>query len=51
MLTAHHLNESRSQRILWLLEELAVLTRLPGMSAMPGHYWPRWNGADPIRWS
>ena len=24
MLTVHHLNESRSQRILWLLEELAV---------------------------
>src|SRR5438309_1386562 len=24
MLTLHHLNDSRSQRILWLLEELAV---------------------------
>ena len=24
MLTVHHLNESRSQRILWLLEELEV---------------------------
>ena len=24
MLTVHHLNESRSQRILWLLEELGV---------------------------
>ncbi|NIJ32704.1 glutathione S-transferase [Sphingomonas oligoaromativorans] len=24
MITVHHLNESRSQRILWLLEELAV---------------------------
>jgi len=24
MLTVHHLNDSRSQRILWLLEELAL---------------------------
>ena len=24
MITFHHLNNSRSQRILWLLEELAV---------------------------
>ena len=24
MITVHHLNESRSQRILWLLEELQV---------------------------
>ena len=24
MLTLHHLNDSRSQRVLWLLEELAV---------------------------
>jgi glutathione S-transferase len=24
MLTVHHLNNSRSQRVLWLLEELAV---------------------------
>ena len=24
MITVHHLNESRSQRILWLLEELGV---------------------------
>ena len=25
MITVHHLNESRSQRILWLLEELGVV--------------------------
>ena len=24
MITVHHLNESRSQRILWLLEELGA---------------------------
>ena len=24
MITVHHLNDSRSQRVLWLLEELAV---------------------------
>jgi len=25
MITVHHLNNSRSQRVLWLLEELGVL--------------------------
>ena len=27
MLTVHHLNNSRSQRVLWLLEELGVALR------------------------
>jgi glutathione S-transferase len=41
MLTVHHLNNSRSQRVLWLLEELAVpyqiirYERLPDMRAPP----------------
>ncbi|KAJ3732575.1 thioredoxin-like protein [Lentinula guzmanii] len=41
MLTVHHLNNSRSQRILWLLEELEVpyeikkYYRLPSMLAPP----------------
>ncbi|KAE9396460.1 thioredoxin-like protein [Gymnopus androsaceus JB14] len=41
MLTVHHLNESRSQRILWLLEELEVpyeikkYQRLPSQQAPP----------------
>jgi hypothetical protein len=26
MITVHHLNNSRSQRVLWLLEELGVVT-------------------------
>lgn len=39
MLTVHHLNDSRSQRILWLLEEIGVpyeikkYTRMPDMLA------------------
>lgn len=39
MLTVHHLNNSRSQRVLWLLEELGVpydivrYQRLPSMLA------------------
>ena len=39
MLTVHHLNNSRSQRVLWLLEELGVAyeivryQRLPDMRA------------------
>ena len=41
MLTVHHLNNSRSQRVLWLLEELGVpyeirfYKRLPSMLAPP----------------
>src|SRR5438876_5092288 len=41
MLTVHHLNNSRSQRVLWLLEELGVpyeivrYQRLPSMQAPP----------------
>ena len=41
MLTVHHLNNSRSQRVLWLLEELGVLyeivryQRQPDMRAPP----------------
>jgi len=41
MLTVHHLNNSRSQRVLWLLEELGVpyevlrYQRLPDMRAPP----------------
>src|SRR6201990_2032942 len=41
MLTVHHLNNSRSQRVLWLLEELGVAydikryQRLPDMRAPP----------------
>jgi len=41
MLTVHHLNNSRSQRVLWLLEELGVpyevlrYQRLPDMRAAP----------------
>ncbi len=41
MLTVHHLNNSRSQRVLWLLEELGVpydivrYQRLPSLQAPP----------------
>ena len=30
MITVHHLNDSRSQRILWLLEELALGAEMKG---------------------
>ena len=37
MLTVHHLNNSRSQRVLWLLEELGVALRDRPLSAPAGH--------------
>tara|TARA_R110001592_G_scaffold363323_1_gene684038 strand:- start:139998 stop:140633 length:636 start_codon:yes stop_codon:yes gene_type:complete len=36
MLTVHHLNNSRSQRILWLLEELELDYELKGYKRDPG---------------
>jgi glutathione S-transferase len=39
MLTVHHLETSRSQRILWLLEELGVPTNCAATSAIPGPAW------------
>ena len=38
MLVVHHLNDSRSQRVLWLLEELAVPYDIPSMR--PAGTWP-----------
>ncbi|HVC00696.1 MAG TPA: glutathione S-transferase [Steroidobacteraceae bacterium] len=50
MLTVHHLNDSRSQRILWLLEELAVpyeIVKYQRMSPVP--YAPReLKGVHPL---
>ena len=34
-LVVHHLNNSRSQRILWLLEELGVSYTIKGYAAAP----------------
>src|SRR5262245_30312051 len=36
MLTVHHLNNSRSQRILWLLEELRTLYEIVKYQRMEG---------------
>ncbi len=33
MLTLHHLNDSRSQRVLWLLEEIGVPYELVALPA------------------
>ena len=41
MLTLHHLNNSRSQRILWLLEELGTPYEMKRTSAMPRRGWRR----------
>ena len=41
MLTVHHLNNSRSQRVLWLLEELAFPTRSCAISASPDMRAPK----------
>ena len=35
MLIVHHLDDSRSQRILWLLEELAVPYEIRQTSGIP----------------
>lgn len=39
MLTLHHLNNSRSQRVLWLLEELGVPYRLQLYTRDPRTLW------------
>lgn len=41
MITVHHLNDSRSQRILWLLEELGVPYETSTTPATPSRAWPR----------
>ncbi len=43
MLTLHHLNDSRSQRILWLLEELGTPYEMKPISAMRRRGWRRRN--------
>jgi glutathione S-transferase len=41
MITVHHLNNSRSQRVLWLLEELGLDYQIRAMSATPRRCWRR----------
>ena len=54
MLTVHHLNNSRSQRVLWLLEELGVpyeivrYQRLPNMRAPEALYAIHPLGKSPV---
>jgi len=48
MLTLHHLNDSRSQRIIWLLEELGAPYELT-TSAMRRRGWRRRSWRSCIR--
>jgi glutathione S-transferase len=41
MLTVHHLNNSRSQRVLWLLEELGVPYQIVRYQRQPDMYAPK----------
>ena len=41
MITVHHLNNSRSQRVLWLLEELGVPYEIGSTSATARRCWRR----------
>jgi glutathione S-transferase len=41
MLTVHHLNNSRSQRVLWLLEELGITYRIASYERDPATRRPR----------
>src|SRR4051794_41616064 len=41
MLTVHHLNNSRSQRVLWLLEELAVPYEIVRYQRQPDMHAPK----------
>ena len=43
MLTLHHLNDSRSQRILWLLEELGTPYEMKRYQRNAGRGWRRLN--------
>ena len=48
MLTVHHLNNSRSQRVLWLLEELGVPYEIVRYQRLPSMLAPK-NCAPSIR--
>ncbi len=47
MLTVHHLNNSRSQRVLWLLEELGVPYEIVRYQRQPDMHAPRRAARDP----
>ena len=40
MITVHHLNDSRSQRILWLLEELGLPYEIKHYQRLPTRLAP-----------
>ena len=43
MITVHHLNNSRSQRILWLLEELGCEYEIKRYQRDRKRCWRRWS--------
>jgi len=49
MLTVHHLNNSRSQRVLWLLEELGAPYEIVRYQRQPDMRAPAVNCARSIR--
>jgi glutathione S-transferase len=51
MLTVHHLETSRSQRILWLLEELGVPYELRRYQRDPATAWRHRSSSACILWA
>ena len=51
MLTVHHLNNSRSQRVLWLLEELQLPYTVKHYQRDAKTCWRRPSCARCIRWA
>ncbi|WON84518.1 hypothetical protein OK026_03080 [Chromobacterium haemolyticum] len=51
MITVHHLNNSRSQRVLWLLEELNLHYQIQHYQRDPYTCLLRRNSRRYIRWA
>jgi glutathione S-transferase len=47
MITVHHLNDSRSQRVLWLLEELGVKAEIRSLPFPPSKLQPDYLTVNP----
>ena len=51
MITLHHLNNSRSQRIIWLLEELSLDYEIKRYERDAKTTWRRRRCVQCIRWA